>query len=88
VTLPVNIKLGWKLLRVSSTLAYNIKKLVTAVMSFKILAPGANILKLFIVLLGLNLARVIRQAQYLQVMAGANPIKLFQTQFTNFRYKS
>ncbi len=47
VTLPTNIRLGWKDLPGTSTLAYYELSQITVIKSFKTLGPGANVMKLF-----------------------------------------
>jgi hypothetical protein len=47
LALPTNIKLGWKSLTVTNTLAYFITELVTAVKYFIVQTPVACTVKLF-----------------------------------------
>ncbi len=45
--LPTNIRLGWKALPGTNTVAYHEHLSTTAIISFKILGPGADVVKLF-----------------------------------------
>ncbi len=45
--MTANIRLGWKWVAVVNTLAYYAIATITAVISFKIHAPGVNLTKLF-----------------------------------------
>jgi hypothetical protein len=51
LTLPTNIRLGWKGLSRTKTFAYYGKALLTAAKSFLTLAPGACSIKLFTVII-------------------------------------
>jgi hypothetical protein len=44
---PTNIRLGWKGLSGTNTLAYYKKPQITAVISFIVQDPGVNVIKLF-----------------------------------------
>ncbi len=60
LALPTNVRLGWKSLPRTNTLAYYKSLEITAVKSFITLAPGQNITKLFTAVMyeGLQKARV------------------------------
>jgi hypothetical protein len=46
--LPTNFRLGWKSMQVANTLAYYDTAIITAVKSFIVRAPGANVTKHFV----------------------------------------
>jgi hypothetical protein len=47
MSLPANIRVGWKDMTGSSTLAYCKNQLITDVKRFITLAPGVDLIKLF-----------------------------------------